>query len=93
MRTAQWNNQIIAQSDDTVVVEGNVYFPMNSLKENYFNKTDTSTVCGWKGNASYFDIIVDGETNKDAAWYYPTPKSAAIEITNHVAFWKGIKIS
>lgn len=89
---AIWNNEILAESDDTVVVEGNHYFPESSLNKEFFQPSDTHTICGWKGTASYYDVIADGKTNKDAAWYYPEPKDAAKEIENRVAFWKGVKI-
>jgi len=90
---AIWNGQVIAESDDTVVVEGNHYFPMSSVKPGVFSDSSTTSVCPWKGTASYFSVTVDGQRNADAAWYYPTPKDAAKEITDHVAFWKGIQIA
>jgi len=90
---ATWNNAIIAESDDTVVVEGNHYFPPNSVRQEYLQSSDTHTHCPWKGDASYYSLFVDGETNKDAAWYYPEPKPAAAEIKDRVAFWRGVKIS
>ena len=89
---AIWNNETLAESDDTVVVEGNHYFPEASLNKEFFQPSDTHTVCGWKGTASYYDVVANGETNKDAAWYYPEPKDAAKEIENRVAFWKGVKV-
>lgn len=89
---AIWRGVVIAESNDTVVVEGNHYFPHESIKKNYFKSSSTHTTCGWKGVASYYDLVVEGETNKDAAWYYPDPKDAAKEIKNRVAFWKGVKV-
>ena len=89
---AIWKGKVIAESDKTVVVEGNHYFPADSTNKEYFEGTDTNTVCPWKGTASYYTINVDGDKNVDAAWYYPTPKDAAKEIENHVAFWKGVEI-
>lgn len=90
---AIWNGKTIAESDNTVVVEGNHYFPADSIKEEYFKPSETNTVCGWKGTASYYNVEVDGDTNADAAWYYPEPKDAAKEIENHVAFWKGVEVT
>jgi len=92
MPKAIWNNQIIAESDTHETVEGNVYFPKSALKSEFFKPSDTHTVCPWKGLASYYDVAVDGQTNKDAAWYYPTPKDAAANIKDHVAFWHGVKV-
>jgi uncharacterized protein (DUF427 family) len=89
---AIWNDTILAESDDTVIVEGNHYFPADSINKEYFAASETHTVCGWKGTASYYDVVVNGATNKDAAWYYPETKDAAKEIENRVAFWKGVKI-
>lgn len=89
---AIWNNQIIAESDDIVNVEGNSYFPVESVKKEYLRETQTHTVCPWKGAASYFDLEVDGNINKDAAWYYPEPRELAKGIKGRVAFWKGVKI-
>lgn len=89
---AIWNNQVIAESNQTVQVEGNHYFPLDSVKEAFLKPSDTHTVCPWKGTASYY-TLKDGESeNKDAAWFYPEPKTAAKEIKNHIAFWKGVKI-
>jgi uncharacterized protein (DUF427 family) len=90
---AIWNGAVLAESDTTVVVEGNHYFPKESINCDYFVESAKHTVCGWKGTASYYDIVVDGATNADAAWYYPEPKDAAKEITGHIAFWKGVQIS
>ena len=89
---AIWNNEIIAMSDETIVVEGNHYFPADSIINEFFAPSDTHSVCGWKGTASYYDVVVDGNINSDAAWYYPTPKDDAKEIENHVAFWKGVEV-
>ena len=89
---AVWNNQIIAESDDTTVVENNHYFPRASLSDKFFKPSKLTSVCGWKGEASYLTLEVDGETNKDAAWFYAKPKAAAENIKNKVAFWKGVEI-
>jgi uncharacterized protein (DUF427 family) len=90
---ALWNNQIIAESDQTIIIENNHYFPAESVKKEYLQPTDTHTTCPWKGLASYYTLNVDGMQNKDAAWYYPEPKAAAAEIKNYVAFWKGVKVT
>ena len=92
MVQAVWNGQVIAESDDTVVVEGNHYFPRESVRAEVLRESDTQTRCPWKGLASYFSLDVDGQINPDAAWYYPEPKEAAQEIRDHVAFWKGVDI-
>ncbi len=89
---ATWNGATLAESDNTVVVEGNHYFPEESIKKEYFKASDKHTTCPWKGEASYYDLVVDGETNSGAAWYYPQPKDAAKQITGHVAFWKGVEV-
>ena len=89
---ATWNGATIAESDDTVMIEGNHYFPRDAIREEYFQPSDTHTTCPWKGEASYFNVVVNGETNKDAAWYYPEPKPAAQEIKDRVAFWRGVKV-
>ncbi|MEP6921832.1 MAG: DUF427 domain-containing protein [bacterium] len=89
---ATWNNTAIAESDKTVVVEGNHYFPADSITKEYFQPSETHTTCPWKGEASYYDVVVNGEVNKAAAWYYPEPKDAAAEIRDHVAFWRGVKV-
>ncbi len=89
---AIWNNEILAESDKTIVVEGNHYFPEDSINKEYFHESETHTVCGWKGTASYYDVVAGGETNKDAAWFYPSPKPEAKEIENYVAFWKGVEV-
>jgi len=90
---AIWNDQVIAESNDTIVVENNHYFPLESVKAEYLENTDTHTTCPWKGLASYYTLKVNGKQNPDAAWYYPQPKEAANHITNYVAFWKGVKIA
>ena len=89
---AIWNGKTLAESQDTVVVEGNHYFPAASIRTEYFRKSDTHTTCGWKGEASYYDVIVDGQVNKDAAWYYPAPSEAARNIKDRLAFWKGVQV-
>ena len=89
---AVWNDQLLAESDDIVVVEGNPYFPADSIDARYFTDSDTTSVCPWKGTASYKSIEVDGQTNPDAAWYYPDPKDAAAEIKGRYAFWKGVEV-
>lgn len=89
---ASWNGLVVAESDDTVVVEGNHYFPRASLREELFRPSRTKTVCSWKGEASYLDLEVDGQRNPDAAWYYPSPKPAASQIAGRVAFWRGVQV-
>ncbi len=89
---AVWNGVVVAESDDTVVVEGNHYFPPESLRREYFAESDTHTLCPWKGTASYYTLNVEGRTNPDAAWTYPDPKSAAAQIRGHVAFWRGVVV-
>ena len=81
-----------AEADDVRIVEGNVYFSPESVDHTYLRESKTNTMCGWKGTASYYDVVVEGEVNHDAAWYYPSPKSAAEEIAGYVAFWKGVEI-
>lgn len=90
---ATWNGKVLAESENTVVVEGNHYFPPDSIKTEFFQPTETHTVCGWKGTASYYDIVVDDEINGDAAWYYPEAKDAAKEIEGFIAFWKGVEVT
>ena len=90
---ATWNGATIAESDETVVVEGNHYFPADSLRREYVAPSDHHTTCPWKGEASYYDVVVDGDRNANAAWTYPAPKDAAAEIRDHVAFWKGVEVS
>ena len=92
MAKAIWNGVTVAESDDTVVVEGNHYFPRSGVKRELLRDSSTHTTCAWKGEASYYDLVVDGAVNKDAAWYYPAPKDAARQIQDRVAFWKGVKI-
>ncbi len=89
---ATWNGETIAESNNTVVVEGNHYFPADSINKDKFKPSDHQTVCGWKGTASYYDVVVNGETNKDAAWYYPSAKDDAKNIEGHIAFWKGVTV-
>ncbi|MDH4116449.1 MAG: DUF427 domain-containing protein [Acidimicrobiia bacterium] len=93
MATATINGVIIAQSDDTVIVEGNHYFPPEAVMSEYFSNSDKSTVCPWKGTASYYDVTVDGETHSAAAWYYPEPKEAASHIRDRVAFWGAVTVT
>ena len=90
---AVWNGTVLAESDKTVVVEGNHYFPLDSIKSEYFQGSQTHTTCHWKGEASYYDLVVNGQVNKDAAWYYANPFDAAKEIKDRVAFWKGVKVT
>ena len=90
---AIWNGKTVAESDETVAVEGNHYFPADTINEEYFEKTDTNTACPWKGTASYYTLNVDGEKNVDAAWYYPKALEQAKNIENHVAFWKGVDVT
>ena len=89
---AVWNDTVIAESDDTVVVEGNHYFPTNSIKSECFHKTETSTSCPWKGMASYYSVMVNGKTNTDCAWYYPVPSKEAEKLKDRVAFWNGVQV-
>lgn len=89
---AIWKNSVIAQSDETVVIEGNHYFPADSVRAEMLKDSDTTTVCPWKGTASYYNVDVDGDINQDAAWYYPEPKDAASEIRGRIAFWKGVQV-
>jgi uncharacterized protein (DUF427 family) len=92
MPRATWNGATLADSDQTIVLEGNHYFPPHALRREYFRPSGTQTVCGWKGTACYHTIEVDGRQNPDAAWYYPEPKDAANEIKGYVAFWKGVTV-
>ena len=90
---AIWNKTILADSNQTIVVEGNYYFPSTALNMEFFKKSDKKTVCSWKGTASYYDIEANGQVNKDAAWYYAEPKAAANNIAGYIAFWKGVQVS
>ena len=89
---AIWNDTELAESDDTIVVEGNHYFPAASLRDEYFRESDHHSVCPWKGTASYYDVVVGDAVNAQAAWYYPQPKEAAAQIAGRVAFWKGVRV-
>jgi uncharacterized protein (DUF427 family) len=89
---AVWHDAVLAESDDTVVVEGNYYFPPDAIRSENFRPSTTQTTCPWKGVASYYDVVVGKDVNKDAAWYYPEPKEAAAEIKGRVAFWKGVRV-
>ena len=93
MPTARWNETTIAASDDTVVVEGNHYFPAGDIDPEHFTPSATRTTCSWKGVAHYYDVVVDGEVNRDAAWFYPAPKSGAAHIKDRVAFWRGVRVT
>ncbi len=88
---AIWNDEVIAESEHTESVEGNAYFPPQGLKQEYFEPSEHTSVCGWKGTAKYYHVVVDGERNENAAWYYPDPRPAAENIKDHVAFWKGVQ--
>lgn len=92
MAHATWNGALLAESDDTIVIEGNHYFPADSINQNFFRPSSHTTVCPWKGTASYYDLAVDDRVNTQAAWYYPAPKPEVAEIKDHVAFWKGVKV-
>jgi uncharacterized protein (DUF427 family) len=89
---ATWKGAVLAESDETVVVEGNHYFPADSIRREHFRESGTHTTCPWKGLASYYDVVVGGEVNSDAAWYYPEPEQAAEEIRGRVAFWRGVRV-
>lgn len=93
MPKAVWNGAVLAESDQCVVVEGNQYFPPDSLNQEYFKPSSTHTTCPWKGTASYYTVVVDGQENPDAAWYYPSPKDAAKQIAGYVAFWRGVSVT
>ena len=93
MAKATWKGATIAESDTFELVEGNVYFPPDAVKREYLRESQTNTVCSWKGTASYYDVVVNGEVNKDAAWFYATPMEAAKNIAGHVAFWRGVEVS
>jgi uncharacterized protein (DUF427 family) len=92
MARAIWNGAVLAESDRTIVVEGNHYFPPESLRREFFRDSPTRTVCSWKGTANYYHLEVNGEANQDAAWYYATPSRAAANLKNYVAFWKGVQV-
>jgi uncharacterized protein (DUF427 family) len=90
---ATWQDTLLAESDKTIVVEGNYYFPPDSIKREFFQSSDTHSTCPWKGLASYYHVQIAGQVNQDAAWYYPEPKDAAQQIKNYVAFWRGVKVN
>jgi uncharacterized protein (DUF427 family) len=92
MPRAIWNGKVIAETDKFELVEGNVYFPPGTIKDEFFQPSETHTTCGWKGVASYYTVVVDGQENRDAAWYYPDPKPAAANIKDHIAFWRGVTV-
>jgi len=92
MPKAIWNDTVLAESEQTEIVDGNHYFPAESLNRDCFRPSDKQTVCGWKGTASYYDVVANDQVNEQAAWYYPDPKSAAANIKGHVAFWKGVQV-
>ncbi len=89
---AIWNGAVLAESDDTVVVEGNHYFPVDAINQEFFRESSSHTVCHWKGEASYYDVVVDDQRNSDAAWFYPRPSEAASNIKGRVAFWRGVRV-
>ena len=92
MPKAIWKATVLAESDQTRIVEGSHYFPSDALKKQYFRENDATTVCSWKGTAKYYDVVVGDDVNEQAAWYYPDPKEAAAEIKGYVAFWKGVRV-
>jgi uncharacterized protein (DUF427 family) len=92
MMQATWNETVLAESDQTIMVEGNQYFPPDSIRKEFFKKSDNRTRCGWKGTARYFDVEVGGKINRNAAWYYPSPQPAANRISGYVAFWHGVQV-
>jgi len=92
MARATWNGAVLAESDTFEVVEGNIYFPVDTVKSQYLKESSTHTTCPWKGLASYYTVVVDGQENADAAWYYPQPKDAAKMVKDHVAFWRGVRV-
>jgi uncharacterized protein (DUF427 family) len=92
MMKAIWNGKIIAESDKTINIEGNQYFPAETVKKEFLSDSNTHTKCHWKGTASYYDVVVDGKTNKDAAWYYPDPSALADKIKDYIAFWHGVEV-
>ncbi|TNE53399.1 MAG: DUF427 domain-containing protein [Bacteroidetes bacterium] len=93
MKKAEWNGVVLAESDQTIVIEGNHYFPPTAIKQEYFKESETHTTCAWKGEASYYHVEVNGEVNQDAAWYYPKVSELAKSIEGYVAFWKGVKVT
>ncbi|MEA2756127.1 MAG: hypothetical protein QOJ54_2416 [Aliidongia sp.] len=93
MPSASWHGQVIAHTDRFETVEGNIYFPLESLKREFFTDSTTTSTCPWKGVAQYYSIVVDGAENRDAAWYYPDPKPAAENIRGHIAFWRGVTVT
>ncbi len=93
MLTAKWNGAVIAQSENTQIVEGNHYFPRADVNHGYLKASDTATHCPWKGNASYYSLEVDGKTNIDAAWYYAAPSKRAMHVKDHIAFWNGVEVT
>lgn len=92
MAKAIWKEKVLAESDETVIVEGNHYFPPDSVRWDHFEQSGSNTFCPWKGVASYYDVVVNGDRNKDAAWYYPDPSDAAVKIKDYVAFWRGVRV-
>ncbi|AKE66357.1 Similar to tr/P73685/P73685 [Microcystis aeruginosa PCC 9432] len=92
MAKAIWNGAVVAESDNCEIVEGNYYFPPDTIKAEYFQPSNTHTICSWKGEASYYTLRVDGQDNKDAAWYYPDPKPKAQNIKGYIAFWRGVQV-
>lgn len=90
---AIWNGQVLAESDDTIIIEGNHYFPSDSINKQYFQESDTNTICPWKGTAVYLDVNIDGNINSDAAWYYPQASQLAKGIEGRVAFWRGVEVA
>ena len=92
MVKAIWNGQILAESDNTILVEGNHYFPPETINQEFFKESDSQTICGWKGIASYYHVEVNGQVNKNAAWYYPAPNNSASNIAGYVAFWHGVQV-
>jgi uncharacterized protein (DUF427 family) len=92
MPKAIWKDAVLAESDETIVVEGNHYFPPDAVNWEYFEESESHTICPWKGIASYYHVVEDGEKNNSAAWYYPDPKPAAEQIKNYVAFWRGVRV-
>ena len=92
MAKATWKGVVLAESDSIETVEGNIYFPPEAIAREYFEPSEHQTICSWKGTASYYDVVVDGERNRNAAWYYPAPKDAAANVKDHVAFWNGVVV-